>query len=161
MAAVYTVIVYKKNKSEKWCLLEIVAFNCKISMKWKKLISLTTLYYFFFKTETHEDFHCHQNIVTKTCEFLLLSLHTPGLLREHFLLNRAFEESQSIPQLLFSSQVLYGRSYQEWPSEPGVPPPQDLKLWLPTHFQLWSLFLVVKWCAFPCPNPFLVCINII
>lgn len=160
MAAVYTVIVYKKKKSEKWCLLEIVAFNCKISMKWKKLINLTTLYYFFFfffKNWNSWGF----SLSPKHCEFLLLPLHTPGLLREHFLLNRASEESQSIPQLLFSSQVLYGRSYQEWPSEPGVPPPQDLKLWLPTHFQLWSLFLVVKWCAFPCPNPFLVCINII
>lgn len=53
MAAVYTVIVYKKKKSEKWCLLEIVLLTAKFQFSEKSWLIVLHYTFFIFKTETH------------------------------------------------------------------------------------------------------------
>lgn len=147
MAAAYTVIVYKKKKSEK-CLLEIVAFICKISIQWEKLVIL------FFLNWNSLGFSVPPN----HCGFLLLP-HPSGhtrLIKEYFLFNG--EESQPIPQLFCPSWVLYGRSYQYRPPRAGGPTTTRSKAvatyWPPVvglYFLWWNdvpfLAQIPSWCV--------------
>lgn len=118
-----------RKKSEK-CLLEIVAFNCKISIQWEKLVIL-----FFFLNWNSLGFSVPPN----HCGFLLLPssprLDTPGLLKSTFFLTE--KNHSQFPNCFVPAEYYMGGPINIDPPELGVLPPQDLKLWPPTDLQLW------------------------
>lgn len=147
MAAVYTVIVYKKKKVKK-CLLDIVLLTAKFQFNEKSWLIVLHYTFSIFKLKPIRIFS-----ITKP---LWIFAAPPPLTH-----TRAREESQPVPReesqpvprLLCSSWVLDGRSYQYRPPRTGGLPPQDLKLWPFANLRLWVFTSCGKMMCLSLPRP--------